>query len=52
MINWKKIFLNEKKKTTDTSSVNLSRRDKIRIWKNIERELNKREEYKKKNGWN
>lgn len=51
MINWKKIFLNEKKKMTDTSSVKLSRRDKVRIWKNIERELNRREEYKKKNGW-
>ena len=51
MRNWKKIFLNEKKKTTNTSSVKLSRRDKVRIWKNIEHELNRREEYKKKNGW-
>ena len=52
MINWKKIFLNEKKKTIDTSSVELSRKDKQEIWKRIKKELKRREEYKKKNGWN
>lgn len=37
---------------TDTSLVELSRKDKQEIWKNIKRELKRREEYKKKNGWN
>lgn len=51
MVSWKRIFLKEKKKTTNTFLVELSKQEKRRIWRNIRKELRKRELYKRKNGW-
>lgn len=50
-MNWRKILLKEKKKTINTFGVKLSQKDKIRIWKNIKKELDKREVERYKNGW-
>lgn len=51
MINWKKIFSREKKKTTNTFLVELTKQEKRKIWRNIRKELRRRELYKKRNGW-
>lgn len=50
-MNWKKILLKGKKRMTNIFGVKLSQKDKIRIWKNIKRELDKREVEQYKNGW-
>lgn len=51
MINWKRIFLNEKKKTTGIFIIELSKKDKREIWRKIKKELKKRERTKRYNGW-
>ena len=50
-MNWRKILLKEKKKTINIFGAKLSQKDKIRIWKNIKKELDKREVERYKNGW-
>lgn len=51
MVSWKRIFLKEKKRTIDTSLVELSKQERRRIWRNIRKELRKRELYKRRNYW-